>query len=165
SYIDSSGFQTPPSVTISGSYGCNGFNGCLGGQAFSVLRFASETGHLVGSVDHIAGAHEIKVGAELRRHRINFMQAGAPNGLFTFNAAGTASGTTGVGGDPLATLMIGYVNGSSRYDIPPFTATQSYQTGVFVQDTWRVTGRLTLNLGFRYDVESPRTERYNQMTY
>jgi Carboxypeptidase regulatory-like domain/TonB dependent receptor len=165
SNIDSSGFLTPPSVSISGSYGCNGFNGCIGGQAFSVLRFASETGHLVGSVDHIVGKHQIKIGGELRRHRINCMQAGAPNGLFTFNASGTAAGTTGVGGDALAALMIGYVDASSRYDIPAFTATQSFQTGGFIQDNWRVTTKLTLNLGLRYDVETPRTERYNQMTY
>ena len=102
SYIDTSGFQTPPSIWLFSAYGCNGFNGCVGGQFYSVLRFASETGHLVGSVDHIFGRHEIKLGAELRRHRINFMQAGSPNGLFAFTSSGTASGTSGVGGDVLA---------------------------------------------------------------
>ncbi len=60
--------------------------------------------------------------------------------------------------------MIGYVDNSfSEYEIPPFTSTQSYQFGGFVQDNWRITGKLTLNFGFRYDVEAPRTERYNQM--
>jgi hypothetical protein len=166
SYIDSSGFQTPPSIWLFSAYGCNGFNGCIGGQAWSVLKFASETGHLAGSVDRIFGRHEIKVGGELRRHRINFLQAGAPNGLFALTGGGTASGTGGVGGDALATLMIGYVdNGFSEYEIPPFTSTQSYQAGGFLQDNWRATPNLTLNLGFRYDVEIPRTERYNQMSY
>jgi hypothetical protein len=166
SYIDTSGFLTPPSIWLFSAYGCNGFNGCLGGQFYSILRFASETGHLVGSVDHISGKHEIKAGGELRRHRINFLQAGAPNGLFAFDGAGTASGTAGVGGDALATLMIGYVdNGFSEYEIPPYTGTQSYQIGGFVQDNWRVTTKLTLNLGLRYDVETPRTERFNQMSY
>jgi hypothetical protein len=165
SYIDASGFLTPPSVWLFSAYGCNGFNGCVGAQAWSILRFASETGHLLGSVDHIAGKHEIKAGGELRRHRLNFMQAGTPNGLFAFDSAATASGTAGVGGDALASLMIGYVDNWSRYEIPPFTATQNYQVGAFIQDTWRVTGKLTINLGFRYDVETPRTERYNQMTY
>jgi hypothetical protein len=165
SYIDTSGLLTPPSIWLFSAYGCNGFNGCVGGQAWSVLRFASETGHLVGSVDHVFGRHEIKAGGEIRRHRINFMQAGTPNGLFAFTNGGTASGTAGAGGDALATLMIGYVDNWSRYEIPPFTATQNYQIGGFIQDNWRVTPRLTLNLGFRYDVETPRTERYNQMTY
>ncbi len=166
SYIDTSGFLTPPSIWIFSAYGCNGFNGCIGAQAFSILKFASETGHLVGSVDHVAGKHEIKAGGELRRHRLNFLQAGAPNGLFAFTSSGTASSTYGAGGDALAELMIGYVdNGFTEYEIPPYTATQSYQIGGFAQDNWRVTSKLTLNLGFRYDVETPRTERYNQMSY
>ncbi len=166
SYIDTSGFLTPPSIWLFSAYGCNGFNGCLGGQFYSILKFASETGHLVGSVDHILGRHEIKIGGELRRHRINFLQAGAPNGLFAFTSSGTASGTFGVGGDALAALMIGYVdNGFSEYEIPPSTATQNYQIGGFIQDNWRISPKLTLNLGLRYDVERPRTERYNQMSY
>ena len=165
SYIDASGFLTPPSVWLFSAYGCNGFNGCVGGQAWSVLQFANETGHLVGSVGHVAGRHELQVGAELRRHRLNFMQAGTPNGLFAFTAGATASGLAGSGGDALASLMTGYVDSWSRYEIPPFTATQNYQAGVFVQDNWRLTPKLTLNLGFRYDVETPRTERFNQMTY
>jgi len=166
SYIDTSGFLTPPSIWLFSAYGCNGFNGCVGAQAYSILKFASETGHLVGSVDHILGKHEIKAGGELRRHRLNFLQAGAPNGLFAFTGSGTASGTAGVGGDALAGLMIGYVDNSfTEYEIPPFTATQDYQIGAFIQDNWRVNRRLTLNLGFRYDVETPRTERYNQMSY
>jgi hypothetical protein len=165
SYIDQSGLLTPPSIWLFSAYGCNGFNGCIGGQAWSVLSFASETAHLVGSVDHIAGRHEIKAGGELRRHRLNFMQAGTPNGLFAFTAGATASGTAGAGGDALASLLVGYVDNWSRYEIPPFTATQNYEVGGFIQDNWRVTSRFTLNLGFRYDVETPRTERYNQMTY
>jgi hypothetical protein len=165
SYINTSGFKTPPSIWLFSAYGCNGFNGCLGGQAWSVLRFASETAHLVGSVAHLIGRHEIKIGGELRRHRLNFMQAGTPNGLFAFTGNGTASGLGGAGGDALATLMTGYVDNWSRYEIPPFTATQNYQVGGFIQDNWRLTPKLTINFGFRYDVETPRTERYNQMTY
>jgi hypothetical protein len=165
SYMDTSGFQTPPSVWLFSAYGCNGFNGCIGAQAYSILKFASETGHLVGSLDHIVGRHEIKLGGEIRRHRINFLQAAAPNGLFAFTAGATASGLGGVGGDALASLMIGYVDNWSEYEIPPFTSTQSFQTGGFVEDNWRVTPKLTINMGIRYDVEVPRTERYNQMTW
>src|SRR5262249_2174718 len=75
------------------------------------------------------------------------------------------SGLGGTGGDALTTLLIGYVDNWSRYEIPPFTATQNFQLGGFIQDNWRVTPKLTLNLGFRYDIETPRTERFNQMTY
>ena len=140
SYIDTSGFLTPPSIWLFSAYGCNGFNGCVGGQAWSVLRFASETGHLVGSVDHIDG----KTRDQSRRR--------TPAAPDQFHAGGNAQWTFciherrhrirhcgGAGGDALAALMIGYVDNWSRYEIPPFTSTQNYQIGGFVQDNWRVT--------------------------
>jgi hypothetical protein len=62
--------------------------------------------------------------------------------------------------------MIGYVdNAFSEYESPPYTSTRNYQIGGFIQDNWRATKRLTLSLGFRYDVTTPRTERFNQMSY
>ena len=44
-------------------------------------------------------------------------------------------------------------------------ATQSFQYGGFIQDNWRVTDKLTLNLGLRYDLSLSRTERYHRMQY
>ena len=41
-------------------------------------------------------------------------------------------------------------------------ATTNYQYGFFAQDNWKVTPKLTLNLGLRYDVTLPRTDRYNR---
>ena len=43
--------------------------------------------------------------------------------------------------------------------------TQSYQFALYLQDNWRVNDKLTLNLGLRYDLDTPRTERYNRMSY
>ncbi len=44
-------------------------------------------------------------------------------------------------------------------------ASQSFYYAGYAQDDWRVTSKLTLNLGVRYDYDSPRTERYNRMNY
>ena len=168
-YIASSGINQPPAIQLGGPYGCTGFNGCLGGQGWSVLKYASETAHLIGSVDHVTGNHEVKVGGEIRRHRINFLQAGLPAGIYNPDQFGTSSGVAasgGVGGDSLASLLIGYNDGGfSEYEIPPSLATQSFDYGGFVQDNWHVNSRLTINAGFRYDIELPRTERYNRMNF
>ncbi len=46
---------------------------------------------------------------------------------------------------------------------PVFFSTQSFQYAAFVQDNYRVTPKLTLNLGMRYELNTPRTERFNRM--
>ncbi len=168
-YTLQSGVIAPPSILVYGGYGSENGNGSIGAQGWSVLNYGSETAHLIGSVDHVAGNHEIKVGAELRRYRINFIQAGNPAGLYSFDQFGTASGSAnsgGLGGDAMATFLTGYNNnGFSQYEIPPSVATQSYDMAAFVQDNWHVNSRLTLNLGVRYDVVTPRTYRYDNANY
>lgn len=169
SYTLASGVIAPPSVNVYGGYGSENGNGSIGAQGWSVLNYGSETAHLIGSIDHVAGKHEIRIGGELRRYRINFIQAGNPAGIYSFDQFGTASGSAnagGVGGDAMATFLTGYNNnGFSQYEIPPSVATQSYDAAPFVQDNWKVSDRLTLNLGVRYDVQTPRTYRYNNANY
>ncbi len=168
-YTLASGVIAPPSINVYGGYASENGNGSIGAQGWSVLNYGSETAHLIGSVDHVAGNHEIKVGGEVRRYRINFIQAGNPAGIYSFDQFGTASGSansSGVGGDGMATFLTGYNNsGFSQYEIPPSVATQSYDVAGFVQDNWHVNDRLTLNLGVRYDVVTPRTYRYDNANY
>ena len=49
--------------------------------------------------------------------------------------------------------------------MPAWVSTQNFAFAGYLQDNWRVTDRLTLNLGVRYDMETPRTERYNRQSY
>src|SRR5262249_44428178 len=53
----------------------------------------------------------------------------------------------------------------SKLEIQSRPATTNYQYGFFAQDNWKVTSKLTLNLGLRYDVTLPRTDRYNHQDY
>ena len=61
----------------------------------------------------------------------------------------------------MASLLLGAFS-SVSYNITPAYALQQIYTAPFVQDDWRVTPKLTLNLGVRWDYESPFTERYNK---
>ena len=67
----------------------------------------------------------------------------------------------------MAGLLIGFP-GQGQWggvEIPLYTSTSAWKYAGFVQDNWRVTDKLTVNLGLRYDIELPRTERYNRMNY
>ena len=63
-------------------------------------------------------------------------------------------------GDAFASFMAGAGNGG----IPGFNAlpaTSYYMDGIYLQDDWKASRKLTLNLGFRYEVQTPFTERHN----
>jgi outer membrane receptor protein involved in Fe transport len=98
-----------------------------------------------------------------------------PVGFFSFNTDATNACPDGLdlcGGDSMASFMMGQMtqgcasNGCGSYEEIQFRpATTNYQYGFFVQDNWKVTPKLTLNLGLRYDVTLPRTDRFDHQDY
>ena len=64
----------------------------------------------------------------------------------------------------LASFLLGFP-ASGDLQVPTAPSLQFSYVAGYVQDDWRVTDRLTLNIGFRYDVETPYTERYNRISY
>ncbi len=110
--------------------------------------------------------HTLHFGWEGRQLRTNDMESDASTGNYAFSNAITqgpnpnvASSTAGNG---IASMLLGIGNGSMIINSKN-AATQSIYYGAFVQDDWRVTQKLTLNLGLRYDLDMPETERYNRM--
>jgi hypothetical protein len=163
-YMDTSGVPFMPSITLNTAYSQGADS--IGTQPWSYLRQGQETHHLLGTVSWVKGEHEIKFGAEGRMHRDNFTQPGIPGGQFTYDFTGTSQQPFSGGGDALASFLIGNAgpgSSSSGYEIPNLVSTQSFQWGGFVQDTWKVNKKLTVNVGIRYDLDLPRTERYNRM--
>ena len=158
-----SGLAAPPAIDLD-SYAQENGNAAYGGQPWSGLLYASDVGQLMASVSHTASKHDLKFGGEIRLHRINFTQWGLPGGRWEFNQNATGQ-QFNQGGDSMASFMIGYATGWDAYEIPASPATQNFQYAGFVQDNWHISDRLTVNLGLRYDVDMPRTERYNRMSY
>lgn len=125
---------------------------------------------------YITGKHTFKFGGEYRRFQVN--QAGGSfnfgGGVFCFANAFTARdpqnfGSTG--GSAFADLLLGAPSASAGCNgngsvsqvenISPTTFQWNYYAG-YVQDDFKVSKKLTLNLGFRYDYEQPPVERYNR---
>ena len=139
----------------------------LGGNDHRYNAFMSYT--TAASLTQVRGNHGLKVGFEGRMLRVNVWEARSA-GTFNFRAnetqgpnPTTASSTAGFG---FASLLLGTgaPNDVLIQNWKNVAANSFYWAG-YAQDDWRVNSRLTLNLGLRYDIDVPRTERYNRMNY
>jgi hypothetical protein len=121
------------------------------------------------------GSHLLKFGGEQRLFYNNFFQPPNPTGLFSFTDFVTSptpnSDTDAFGnatGNPFASLLYGYadnVNASTYLNLYPSVANRSLETGFYFQDDWKVTSKLTVNLGLRYQWSTPYNERHNKIEF
>ncbi len=171
SYLQSNGFLGVPAIGINDYYSASYTS--IGQDPYGNYRQGSNTGQLTELLTKIHGNHELKFGFEGRIHQQNYIQTNAPLGLFSFNALGSSQcpipDNTQCGGDSLASFLMGQISTGnpygSTYEIQFEPATENFQFAGFGQDNWKITPKLTLNIGLRYDVSLPRTERYNRMNW
>ncbi len=168
SYLNSNGFMGVPSMFIDqGTYYSAGYT-TIGGDPYGNYRQGQDTGQLTVALNKVHGNHEMKFGFEGRQHQMNYIQTNAPNGIFNFDHGGTSqcpNAFSSCGGDGMATFLMGYTDGGGYYEIQDRPATEDHQYAWFVQDNWKVNHKLTLNLGLRYDVSVPRTDRFNRQNW
>jgi len=133
----------------------NGYNN-LGNSSWIPELADDNVYQVADSVSWIRGKHTIKFGADLRRYQRNFYQSANAFGQFSFNGQFTQDLTTnGSPQDGLADLLLGLPNYREQDGLSQKDHTRSFELGEFVQDDYRVTSNLTLNLGLRYDITSP----------
>lgn len=116
-------------------------------------------------VDKIVGSHELRFGGERRIFLNNYFQPSDTNGGFEFNPAQTMQSNVApnpLQGNGLASMLLGVFDGNSGLGELPSVANKSNETSAFIQDNWRVTSRLTVNMGLRYEFSTPYEERYNR---
>jgi outer membrane receptor protein involved in Fe transport len=168
SYLNSNGFQGVPSMFIDqGTYYSAGYTS-IGGDPYGNYKQGQDTGQITVALNKVHGNHEMKFGFEGRQHQMNYIQTNAPNGIFNFDHGGTSqcpNDFSTCGGDGMATFMMGYTDGGGYYEIQDRPATEDRQYAWFVQENWKVNHKLTLNLGLRYEVSMPRTDRFNRQNW
>ena len=86
-----------------------------------------------------------------------------PRTEFVFNTAGQFRFLGVFSNNPFADFLLGYPAVANALTGDPLLHGRGYRFGAYVQDDWRVTPKLTFNLGLRYDVNSPFSERDNKM--
>lgn len=170
SYLKTNGFNGVPPIFLSDYVGAGFPN--AGNDPYGNYKQGKDTGQLSVLLSKIKGSHELKFGFEGRLHQMNYIQTNAPLGYFNFDNRGssvcpspgvssTCSDGNVAGGDSMASFLMGQIQ-SGYYEIQFQPATENYQYAWFAQDNYKVTPKLTLNLGLRYDVSLPRTDRLNR---
>lgn len=111
------------------------------------------------------GSHLIKFGYAGILYRTNYTSPGNNLGTYAFNgnyAAQTDTSATHFGMG-IADMLVGQPTGGS-IDVAASYATQVLYHSGFIQDEWKVTPKLSLTAGLRYEFEGAPTERYNRNT-
>ena len=127
------------------------------------LSWPSDTYTAQGGITRTAGAHSLKFGAEYRLLRWGMIPMNAP-GNYAFTRSWTSSNpqvNDPAGGNSIASFLIGYMNSSSVTLSTTPIFSWAYPV-LYFQDDWQVNRRLSLNLGLRWDYESPPVERFNR---
>lgn len=131
------------------------------------MRRVTTTQSASYSLSRIMGAHNLKTGGESRVYQLSSTTFNAPSGNFAFGRQPTSENpllASAIQGNGIASLLIGWGSGGG-YGINERPAATSKYHGWYVQDDWKITRNLTLNLGLRYDIELPRTERYDRYSW
>ncbi len=141
------------------------FGGGAGQTPGRGSRLSFNIASIQPTLSKIVGRHSVRLGLDLRSYRENVYQYFHSAGLYVFDNTFTrqtnAASSTLVGQD-FAAFLLGIPSPSSYLDQNASRANESVYTGLFVQDDFRVSSKLTLNVGLRYDYESPVTERYDR---
>jgi len=146
-----------PAVNITGYTG-------LANQSY--LINGNDSHAVLINLKKILARQTLTIGVDGRMHRINFFNVNNSAGTYSFTNAQTQGpvATVASGGNAFASFMLGFGN-SGNIPIGSGVAMQNFYGAVYVQDDLRLTNNLTLNLGVRYDGETPYTDRHNELNY
>jgi hypothetical protein len=107
------------------------------------------------------GRHFMKFGVDLRGNQLNTRPLGNLAGTFNFNAAHTGIPGVNFVGHSFASFLLGAVH-SASVGVPLGLGGRTYYYAGYAQDDFKVTPKLTLQLGLRYEFQPPATEQYDR---
>jgi hypothetical protein len=160
SYIAStSTYPILPAISFNGSCGSQVSYQCLGNTSDGIDP--SDSYQIFGDVEKTLGKHTLRFGLDFRRYQFGYTNFGATTGSYTFGTnwtnGPTSSSSAPAAGPDLAAFLLGLPT-SGSYVIPANGVFRSYYYAGYAQDDWRITRTLTLNLGLRFEHDTPYGE-------
>ena len=130
------------------------------GHSRSLPIFRHEkTFQYVTNLTFHAEKHTIKTGFDVRRRHMGEFQTNRGNGRFNFSPNITNDPVTNAGGHVMASFLLGAPSLIEQdYLLASDVGMRSTEYGAYIADDWRATQKLTLNLGLRYELDTPFTE-------
>ncbi len=114
-----------------------------------------------GSVSLVRGSHAIKAGFEIEKGRHGVPDQTTPTGSFNFGPLETSQPGVSGTGDAFASFLLGQVDQGSG-ELGPLLEWRNVYMAPWVEDDWKVSHRLTVNLGLRWDIDLPVTELHDR---
>jgi hypothetical protein len=134
----------------------------LGPSASTFANFQTAVWQVVDTAVYTRGAHAIKAGIDFRWYQLNTVSPPNPTGSFAFTTTGTNQQGITNSGNSIASFLLGQVD---TFQIDLQTAKirpRDYIEEYFLQDDWKASNRLTVNIGARWALHHPSTEKNNQ---
>ncbi len=108
----------------------------------------------------VKGKHTMKFGANVIRRQVDFFRPITGKGYFDLCGNGTSPAT--ITGYEVTDLLVGFVCSYSEGPVLGYSETRNWEMGFYGQDDWKITPRLTLNYGLRWDILTWPVEKNNQ---
>lgn len=146
-----------PNINASGYSTLGGVNS-NNQQAYNTYEFAVNTTNTFGK-------HTLRSGAAYRVYQENAYDLGNSSGLYTFDSSWTGGPFNTSGASPIGQGFAAFLYGlpsSGSLPINDNFAERTRYWAFYTQDDWRLSRKLTLSLGLRYEMPSPLTERFNR---